>query len=343
MDFSLSAEEHEFKLRFERFCQERIAPRATQADLTGQLPRENWCELVDAGYFGLFHPVALGGSGASGIVQAIAMECLAQACASTLWTVTISTALCGKILHNLCGPRHHERWLRPIIAGERVGCFAATEHGSGSDPGSYRTSVTTAAGGYRLNGEKSRISNAGVADVAVVLARLEGSQPAGSAGLCYVVVDLHTHGVRRAEQEKLGLRAMSWGKLSFEDVEIEPEDVIANADMDATLQSVEWGQLLQSLCAIGIAEAALSTATAFAAERQAFGRPIRALPGRAFPTRPDPRGDRRRTAAGIRSGLAEGPGTSGARSRGDGQDLCDRDVRANGGRRHAHAGRLGLQ
>jgi alkylation response protein AidB-like acyl-CoA dehydrogenase len=268
MDFIVTDEQRAFKVGFDRVCAERIAPRAQEADRSGVLPAQSFRDLVDAGYLGLFHPRALGGSGADGLTQALAMESLARACASTFWAVSISTVLCGKMLHNLCRPAHHERWLRPIIAGERLGCFAATEQGAGSDPGSYRTTVRATPGGLRLRGEKSRVSNATTADVAVVLARREGG------GLCYVVVDLHRPGIRRAEQPKLGLLAMSWGTIAFDDVEIPPEDVIEGASMERTLQSVEWGQLLQTYCALGLADASLSVCLDYVRQRHAFGRPI---------------------------------------------------------------------
>ncbi|MFT3772372.1 MAG: acyl-CoA dehydrogenase family protein [Minicystis sp.] len=271
MIFTPSDEQRAFGNRFERMCQERIAPRAREADRSSVLPASSWSDLRAAGYLGLFHPPELGGSGADGIQQALAMESLARACASTFWAVSISTVLCGKMLHTLCGPRHHRAWLGPIITGDKIGCFAATEQGAGSDPGSYQTTVRQTKHGYRLSGEKSRVSNAGIADVAVVLARREGQ--AGS-GLCYAVVDLEKPGIRRREQAKLGLSAMSWGALVFDDVEIDPEDVIVDASMEKTLQAVEWGQLLQTFCAVGLAEAALQTCLDYASKRHAFGRPI---------------------------------------------------------------------
>jgi alkylation response protein AidB-like acyl-CoA dehydrogenase len=279
MDFALTAEQQAFKDRFGAFCRERIAPRAAAADREGRLPSATWADLREVGYFQMFHPPAIGGSGADGITLALAMESLGAACASTLWAATISTALCGKILHNLCGPRHHEQWLRPIATGRRVGCFAATERGAGSDPASYATTLRRSTRGCRLRGEKSRISNAGVADVAIVLARHvpEDSSEAGEE-LCYVVVDLRRPGVSRVEQDKMGLRAMSWGALAFDDVEVEVEDVIVGADMGKTLQAVEWGQLLQVFSAIGIADAAYEACASFATQREAFGRPIAHLP-----------------------------------------------------------------
>lgn len=271
MDFALTDEQRAFKARFDRFCSDRIAPRAREVDRRAAIPPATSRDLAEAGYFRLFHPAYLGGAGADGVTQAIAMESLARACASTFWAASISTVLCGKILHDLCRPSHHWAWLQPIIAGEKTGCFAATERGAGSDPGSYRTALREVSGVLRLSGEKSRISNALTADVAVVLAR---DETAAGPGLCYVVLDLRRRGIERREQPRLGLLGMSWGTLSFDGVEIAPEDIIVGASMDTTLRAVEWGQLLQTWCAIGIAEAALEVCLDHASKRIAFGRPI---------------------------------------------------------------------
>jgi alkylation response protein AidB-like acyl-CoA dehydrogenase len=268
---SLEERQRAFQIGFDRLCRERIAPRAREADRTGVLPRESWEDLVRGGYLGLFHPPEMGGSGADGAAQALAMESLARACASTFWAVSISTVLCGKILHELCAPHHHARWLRPIVAGTKIGCFAATEEGAGSDPGSYKATVRRTARGLRLSGQKSRVSNATSADVAVVLARRD--EPSGQ-GLCYAVVDLRREGIYRAEQPKLGLSAMPWGTLAFDDVAIDDEDLVTSASMDRTLRAVEWGQLLQTFCALGLAEAALEACLEYTMKRQAFGRPM---------------------------------------------------------------------
>lgn len=256
---------------FSRVCHERIAPRASAADRAGALPDESWRDLVDSGYLRMFHDPAWGGSGADGDAQAAAMEALARACASTFWTASISTILCGKLLQDLCGPRLQARWLRPIVAGERLGCFAATERGAGSDPSSYHTTVRRGGRGYLLRGEKARVSNACTADVAVVLARRE---TASSPALCYAVVDLRRPGVRRREQAKLGLQAMSWGTLEFNEVELAEEEVILDASIDLTLRSVEWGQLIQTMSAVGLARAALDVCVEYVQQRRAFGRPI---------------------------------------------------------------------
>jgi alkylation response protein AidB-like acyl-CoA dehydrogenase len=271
MNFALTAAQLAFQGRFDRVCRDRIAPRAAAADLRSTVSPESLRDLVDAGYLGLFHPTADGRAAADGVTLGIAMESLARACAGTFWAASISTVLCGQLLRALCAPQHHRRWLDPIVAGERIGCFAATEDGAGSDPASYRTTLHRTAQGLRLDGVKSRISNACTADVAVVLAR-DGA-PTGPK-LCYVVVDLRAPGITRIEQPKLGLSAMSWGSIRFDGVAISPDDVIVDADIEKTLRAVEWGQLLQTWCAIGIAAGALEASIDHARARHAFGRPI---------------------------------------------------------------------
>jgi alkylation response protein AidB-like acyl-CoA dehydrogenase len=272
---SLTDEQRAFQARFDELCRTRIAPRARATERDGRISAQSWRDLVEAGYPRLFHPPAQGGLGADGVTLAIAMECLGRACASTLWAVSVSAVLCGKILATLGTPRLQQTWLPPILAGERVGCFAGTEHGAGSDPASYETALVAAGGGLRLRGEKSRISNAGIADVAVVVARAEAdTHPSGRAGICFVVVDLRQPPVARAEIEKLGLGGMSWGTLRFDDVPVDRDDVLFEADLEKNLQAVEWGQLLQTFCAIGLAQAALDASVTFARQRSAFGRPI---------------------------------------------------------------------
>lgn len=251
----------------DEICATRIASRARDADRTGQLPQDCWRALIDTGYFRLFHPVELGGTAADGLTLAAAMETLGRSCASTLWSATVSTALCGKLLFHLGRPSHHQTWLTPIIRGEKIGCVAGTERGSGTDQRSYQTTVRARHGGWVLSGEKLRVTNAPTADVAMVLVRVEEK-------LGYAVVDLHRPGVTRTEIGHVGLRAMPWGNLAFDEVELAQDEVITDTTLDKVLRSIEWGLLLATFCSVGIATAALSASLDYAKTRHAFDRPI---------------------------------------------------------------------
>lgn len=260
-------------MTFEEICASRIAPHAREADQTGRMPPGCWNALIDADYFKLFHPRALGGIEADGPTLASAMETLARACPSALWSATVSTALCGKLLFHLGRPRHHRDWLLPIMSGTKIGCVAGTERGSGTDQRSYATSVRAKGDGWILSGEKLRVTNGPVADVAMVLARIEPPD-AAEAKPGYAVVDLRRPGVTRTEVGHMGLRAMPWGNLVFDGVALAKEDVLADATLDKVLRSIEWGLLLATFCSVGIAAEALDACLGYAKTRLAFDRPI---------------------------------------------------------------------
>lgn len=253
-----------------RWC-ERIAARAAAVDRGAGGADESWRDVAEGGYLRLFHARRWGGSEADGATWARAMEALARACAGTFWAASVSTILCGKLLQDVAGPAAQARWLPGIVAGARIGCFAATERGAGSDPGSYRTTLRESGGGYVLCGEKTRISNACSADVAVVLARRERAE---DPRLAYAIVDLRGPGVVRRELAKTGLQAMSWGTIEFTEVALTEECVVLDASLEGALRSVEWGQLIQAMSGLGLAGAAIEACREHVRERQAFGRPI---------------------------------------------------------------------
>jgi alkylation response protein AidB-like acyl-CoA dehydrogenase len=279
MNFALSPEQEAFRARFEAFCQGRIAPRAREVDREGRVPAESWQAIVESGYLRLFHAPSFGGLGADGITLGLAMEHLARACGSTFWVATTSTVLCGKILTALGTPAHHERWLGAILRGDAIGCFAVNEDSSGSELGQPQTLLRRSGPGYVLDGEKSRVANVQLADVAVV--RAYAPEPVGARTTpdeVYVVVDLRQPGVTQRPFEKLGLHGMPWGAIGFDHVAVAEGDILGATDRQSILRAIEWGQLFQSFCSVGFAEAALEASIQFAAGRIAFGRSLLHLP-----------------------------------------------------------------
>jgi len=168
-------------------------------------------------------------------------------------------------------PQRHRHLPRPC-SGEWVGGLAWEEAGSCQDPSRIQTRAHRCGDHWLLTGAKARVSNGPVARVAAVVARIEEARP--GEGLAYAFVDLERPGVHRTSVELLGLRAMPWGTLTFDEVEIAEEDVIREVPMDRTLRAVEWGQLLQSCSSLGFAEAALELCLSFVRQREAFGRSL---------------------------------------------------------------------
>lgn len=255
-----------------------IASRAAHTDAAGRIPAQNWKELADSGYASLFHPEEHGGAGADSDAQIAAMEALARDCPSTYWSATVSSLLCAKLIATY-GDSAHEPLLQALISGRRLAAFGVVETAAGSDATTYRTTVRPAPGsGFTITGEKSRITNAPTADLAVVLARRETAPGDDGPDWCLAFVDLHQPGVHRYDIPHMGLRGMPWGGLVFTDALVAEADVIP-VPLDELSEGMTWGWLLVAVAAIGIAESALAASVAHAGSRVSFGRPLAHMEG----------------------------------------------------------------
>ena|SRR5215475_1348598 len=274
MDFSVDEEGARLVAELDRRFSTGIATRAATADETGTVPEENWRDLAESGYLRVFHPTEIGGPGVDGVVQAMAMETLARACPSTFWSATMSALVCAKLIHTYGHLPDHRRLLAPLLCGERLACFAVVELTSGSDVGTYATTVRRAGADYVISGQKARIANATNADLGVVFSRLEGHE----AGWCFAFVDLRQPGVRTYSMPHLGLRAMSWGGLVFDEARVCGQDVVP-VRLEEFSEGKAWGWLFISISAIAIAESALRHSVEHARSRVAYGRPLAHMEG----------------------------------------------------------------
>ncbi|MFK4088350.1 acyl-CoA dehydrogenase family protein [Kribbella sp. NPDC020789] len=254
-----------------------IAARAAQVDATGTIPTENWQELVASGYFGVFHPAELGGTGGDAAAQLAAMETLARACSGTYWTATVSALLCGNLLRTYGNEKHHDL-VRSLVTGERLAAFAIVETAAGSDASTYQTLVRRTGDGFTINGEKSRITNAPRADIAVTLARRERLEGDDGPEWCLAFVELDQPGVRRYEIPHMGLRGMPWGGIVYTDAHVDEANVIP-VPFTELAEGMTWGWLLVSVAAIATAESALAASVRHANERVSFGRPLAHMEG----------------------------------------------------------------
>ncbi|MBA4866841.1 acyl-CoA dehydrogenase [Streptomyces sp. PSKA54] len=213
------------------------------------------------------------------------MEALARACPGTYWAATVSALLCGSLISRYSLSSEHDRLLEPLLSGEKLACFAIVERTAGSDAGTLRTAVRPAGspgGWFIISGEKARITNAPVADLAVTLARREKLARDDGPEWCLAFVDLQQPGVRRYEEPHMGLRGMPWGGIVFTDAHVAETDVVPVpfGELGGELsESMAWGWLLISIAAIGIAESALAASVRHARERISFGRPLMHMEG----------------------------------------------------------------
>ena len=251
---------------WQRYCHTVIRPAARATDAAEEVSEAVWAGLCERGYLRLFHAPS------SPLIWP-AMMALAEACGATFWRATLSTALAGQMIAAFGRAAVRSRWLAGLADGSQLGAFAASERGSGSDPASYTARLRRRGGGWILSGAKDRITGATDAAVAAVLCPAE-DEAGTPLGLALAFVDLADPRATRTRRRTLGLRGMSFGQLAFADVALDDTEVTPGTTMPRILTVVEWGQVVQALCGLGLGRAALTEAERFLADRRSFGRPL---------------------------------------------------------------------
>ena len=275
MDFRLSDEQRLLQRTIREFAEKEIAPFSREWDEKQEFPRELFGKLGGLGLMGAMWPEEFGGAALSTLDFALVLEELSRVDAGVALSVAAHNSLCSGHIF-LAGSQEQKRvYLSPLARGEHVGCWALTESGAGSDAAGTQTSATRDAGGWVLNGSKTFITNGGLAETAVVLAVTDKSK--GKSGISAFIVERGTEGFRPGRKEdKLGVRCSDTSQLFFEDCRVPEENLLGEEGhgfLDA-LQILDEGRVGIAAFSVGIAQASLDAAIAYAGERKQFGRPI---------------------------------------------------------------------
>ncbi len=268
-----SATQQEFRAALRRFCEDKIAKRATDVDRHGVFSWENFEDCVGMGLPALGLPVEHGGSGADHVTQAIMIEELARACASTSLTILISRL--GMIPIMRWGSHElQDRYLPRVASGRSQASYCLSEPDAGSDVASMRTRAILDGDVYVITGTKYWVTNAGISDIYIVFAKTDPD--AGHRGISCFVVE-REHGLEVAKlEEKMGMRGSPTGEVVLDGVQVPAANrvgqegegfYIAMATLDRSRPNI-------GAQAIGIAQGALDQAMAYLHERRQFGRPI---------------------------------------------------------------------
>ena len=260
------------------FATERLLPIAHDIDEQGRVPPAILKELASLGFMGVAVPEEQGGAGADALSYILASEEINRACASTGVIMQSHNSLaCDPILH-FGTKAQHERWLRPLARGDKLGCFALTEPASGSDAAGLQMTAKRDGSAWLLTGTKNFITNGVSADVVVAFAQ---TQPGSRhKGITAFIVDKPATGltVGRVEQ-KLGIKGSDTAQLVFDGVRVEDDHRLGDVGggFKIALSALDGGRIGIAAQAVGIARACLEDALAYAKERQAFGKPIAEL------------------------------------------------------------------
>ncbi len=257
------------------FVDQQVAPRAAAYDESGEFPWDNFRGMAEMGLFGLTIGEEFGGQGGTARQAAIVVEELARGCAATAVIYVAHISLCTRLI-DLYGTRgQRERFVPPLVAGEKMGAFALTEPGSGSDAGALSTTATKIDGGYALNGTKLFITNANEADTFVIMASIDRSLR--TRGINALIVERDTEGMVITPQHgKMGMRASSTAEIVFDGSPVPEENRLGPEGLGfkQAMEGLNASRIEIAAQALGIAQAAYESAVSYAQQRQAFGQRI---------------------------------------------------------------------
>jgi glutaryl-CoA dehydrogenase len=265
----LTDEERAARDRARRFVQEEVMPEIVPCHRAGKFPEELIPRMGALGFYAP-HLREHGCAGLSETAYGLIMLELERADSGLRSLASVQGSLTIHAIHSFGSPEQHARWLPGLVSGERVGCFALTEHGHGSDPGGMETRAVRDGDHYVLNGSKCWIGNASIADVKVVWAKDDDGRVGG------FVVEKDTPGFRAQDIEgKFSLRMSRTSECWFENCRIPAENRLPNASgLRAALSCLSQARVGIAWGVIGAAIDCYETALAYAGERKQFGRPI---------------------------------------------------------------------
>ncbi len=257
-----------------RFADAVIRPAAEALDREERFPRDIYAQMGELGLFGIMVPDDGGGAGLDALAYAIVMEELSRGYASVADQCGL-VELIGTLLVRYGSKAQRGRLLRDMLRAETLVAYCISEAEAGSDVAGVKTTAVRDGGGWVLNGGKLWIHNAPVADVGFVLARTDPA--AGHRGMSIFIVDLNAPGVARGPKEhKMGQRASQVGALTFDDVRLDADALLGTEGrgFHMMMSVLEKGRVGIAALAVGIAQAGLEAALAYAKERRQFGKPI---------------------------------------------------------------------
>lgn len=252
------------------FAQEKIAPHAQEIDELDEFPRAIFDQLADLGYMGAPFAPEYGGSGCDAITVCLILEEISRASGAVGSSFNAHISLASSVIANHGSPRQKEIYLTALASGRKIGAFGLTEPSGGSDAGSPRTHARRRGDSYVINGSKAFNTNGWVADIFVITARTD-------QGVCAFIVDRGAKGFTVGKPDKkMGVHGSPTSTLYFDDVVVAAENLIGEegTGFRAFARTLDRGRVNVASLAVGLGQAALDAAAAYARQRTQFGKPI---------------------------------------------------------------------
>ena len=275
MDFQLSEEQQMIRDMARDYAQKEVAPAAAELDQKSQFPSAHLKKMAGLGLMGMMVPTQYGGSGLDTLSYVLALEEIAAACASTAVTMSVNNSLyCGPILE-FGTSAQKEKYLTPFAKGEKLGAYALSEPGTGSDAANQKTTAVKKGNKYILNGRKNFITNGPHADAMVLYAMNDREKR--HKGISCFIVEKSSPGYSVGKiEKKLGICASSTSEIVLDNCEIPAENILGQEGQGFTLAmwTLDRGRIGIGTQAVGIARAAFAAALKYSNEREAFNQKI---------------------------------------------------------------------
>jgi butyryl-CoA dehydrogenase len=275
MNFDLTEEQKLLKQTIRDFAETEIAPGAKARDEAARFPTELLPKMAELGLFGIMIPQEYGGAGLDTASAAIIVEELARVDAAIALIIASHNSLCAAHILNFGGEKQKRKYLPSLARGEKLGAWALTEPGSGSDAAALKTRATLDGEHWTLTGEKQFTTQGSTGGIYVIMASTDPSR--GKEGISAFIVERGTPSLTVGKVEnKLGVRASDTAALRLDGVPVPKENVLGelHGGFHDVLKILQAGRVGIGAMAVGIAQGALDESIKYAGTRIQFGKPI---------------------------------------------------------------------
>ena len=275
MDFQLTDEQRMIKETVYKWSVQELGPLQEKIDEEDWFPPDFFKKCAEIGILGITMDEKYGGLGGDVLMQALAIEEMSRICPALAMSYGAHSNLCANNIHKNANEALKEKYLPPLISGEKIGALGLTEPNAGSDAMSLRTRAVKKGDKYILNGTKIFITNGPVADTLLVYAKTEPDL--GAKGISAFIVEKEFPGFSVSRKlKKVGMRGSPTAELVFDNCEVPAEKLVGQENMGVHVMTsgLDIERIVLAAGSVGMAQQALDYSIRYAVEREQFGQPI---------------------------------------------------------------------
>lgn len=275
MQFQLTEDQQMIQKLARDFAEKRLAPSVAERDEKEEFSRELFNEIGEMGLTGVCFPEAYGGAGGDVLSYILAVEELSKVDDGMGITLSATVSLCAWPIYAYGTEEQKQKYLVPLLEGEKLGAFGLTEPNAGTDAAAQQTVAVADGEDYLLNGSKVFITNGGEAEIYVIFAMTDKAK--GTKGITAFIVEKDMPGFSFGKKEhKMGIHTSLTNELVFQNVRLPKSNMLGKVGegFKIAMSTLDGGRIGVAAQALGIAQGALDHAIRYSKERVQFGKPI---------------------------------------------------------------------